>query len=276
MGRRGSDEGDRDRASDRAADRASASRTGQAVAAWRAALVRPSTPDGDPDAQARLSEGMRPVRDPVMRAHIEARTRFFDAQVQEAVRQGVDQVVVLGAGYDDRALRFRSVGVHFFELDHPSTQSDKRRRLEQMGADVGGLTLVPVDFRHGDTYAVLEGYGHRPERPTLFLCEGLLVYLDEDAIVGLLTVLRTRATGGSVLAASLAVHAEGVGSERAVDQANAGRPRATSEPWRTILPPSAHLALVTRSGWRVSDSLDDASFGTGAVSGRSLLVVARP
>jgi methyltransferase (TIGR00027 family) len=257
-------------------DRGSASRTSQAVAAWRAGLVRPSTPDGDPDAQARLSEGMRPVRDPTMRAHLEARTRFFDTQVKEAVRQGVEQVVVLGAGYDDRALRFRSVGVHYFELDHPSTQSDKRRRLEGMGADLGELTLVPVDFRQGDTDAVLEEHGHRPERPTLFLCEGLLVYLDEDAIVGLLTVLRTRATRGSVLAASLAVHAEGVDSGRAVDRANAGRPEATTEPWRTILPPTAHLALVTRSGWRVSDSLDDASYDTGAVPGRSLLVVARP
>jgi hypothetical protein len=61
-----------------------------------------------------------------------------------------------------------------------------------------------------------------------------------------------------------------------VDEANAGRPGATTEPWRTILAPTAHLALVTRSGWRVAESLDDASFGTGARPGRSLLVVGRP
>ncbi|HEX3980232.1 MAG TPA: class I SAM-dependent methyltransferase [Acidimicrobiales bacterium] len=264
------------RASSDEPGRTALSRTGQAVAAWRAGLSRPSTPDGDPDAQARMSEGMRPIRDPVMRAHVEARTRFFDKQVQEAIRRRVDQVVVLGAGYDDRALRFRSAGVHYFELDHPSTQSDKRRRLERMGADLVGLTLVPVDFRRGDTDAVLEACGHRPERPTLFLCEGLLVYLDQDAIVGLLTALRTRATGGSVLAASLAVHAEGMDSGRVLDRANAARPRAGAEPWRTILPPTSHLALVTRSGWRVAESLDDTSYGTGAVPGRSLLVVGRP
>jgi methyltransferase (TIGR00027 family) len=252
------------------------SRTGQAVAAWRAGLARPSTSEGDPDAQGRLSQGMRPVRDPGLRAHIEARTRFFDTQVEGAVRGSVDQVVILGAGYDDRALRFRSAGVHFFELDHPSTQSDKRRRLERMGADLTGLTLVPVDFRRGDTDAVLEGCGHRSDRSTLFLCEGLLVYLDQDAIVGLLTALRTRATGGSALALSLAVHAEGIDSGRVLDRANAARRGAADEPWRTILPPTAHLALVTRSGWRVAEALDDASYGTGAVPGRSLLVVGRP
>ena len=256
--------------------RAVTSRTGQAVAAWRARLTRPSTPDGDPDAQARLSEGMRPVLDPGLRAHVEARTRFFDTQVEEAVLRRVEQVVILGAGYDDRALRFRSAGVRFFELDHPSTQSDKRRRLERMGADLSGLTLVPVDFRRGDTDTVLEGCGHEPDRPTLFVCEGLLVYLDRDAIVGLLTALRTRATAGSVLAASVAVHAEGIDSGRVVDRANTARPGATAEPWRTILPATAHLALVTRSGWRVAESVDDASYGTGAVPGRSLLVVGRP
>jgi hypothetical protein len=74
-----------------------------------------------------------------------ARTRFFDGRVLAAISAGTGQVVILGAGYDDRALRFRSPGVRFFELDHPATQADKARRLRALRAakpGSGGPTLA--------------------------------------------------------------------------------------------------------------------------------------
>ncbi|HEY7917508.1 MAG TPA: SAM-dependent methyltransferase [Acidimicrobiales bacterium] len=252
------------------------SRTGQVVAAWRAGFPRPSSPDGDPDAQTALCEGMVPPRVLPLRAHLEARTRFFDDQVMAAIERGTGQVVVLGAGYDDRALRFRTSGVRFFELDHPATQSDKRRRLEQLGSDGSGPVLVPADFRVDDVGAALARVGHRPERPTLVLAEGLLVYLDGETVVGLLAGVHARAAEGSALVASLAVHPEGIDSARVLQRANAARPGAAHEPWRTILSAPAHLELVSGSGWTVIESVDDAALGTGAVPGRSLLVVARP
>ncbi len=165
---------------------ATPSRTSQAVAAWRATLSRPSSPAGDPDAQAILAAGMSPVVDPTTRARLSARTVFFDTRVALAVAGAPTQVVVLGAGYDDRALRFRTPGVRFFEVDHPATQDDKRRRLEEAGLDCSGLTLVAADFRVDDVAVVLERAGHRADLPTLVLAEGLLVYLDESAVVGLL------------------------------------------------------------------------------------------
>jgi hypothetical protein len=95
------------------------SRTSQVVALTRARLERPHTPGGDPEAQGRLCRGMRPVGAIPQRASLIARTRFFDDRVLAALSAGIGQVVILGAGYDDRALRFRSPGVRFFELDHP-------------------------------------------------------------------------------------------------------------------------------------------------------------
>ncbi len=246
------------------------------MAAWRARLPRPWSPDGDAGAQAALCAGMVPVGDPVMRAHLGARTRFFDSQVVAALGRGTVQVVVLGAGYDDRALRFRAPGVHFFEVDHPATQDEKRLRLQRMEADLTGLTLVPADFVEADLPAVLEGAGHRADLPTLVLAEGLLVYLDGEAVVGLLEGARSRAAPGSVLTASLAVHPEGFDSAWVTARANAARPGAGAEPWRTILTPSAHRALVERAGWTVVEASDDVVFDATAVAGRSLLVVARP
>jgi methyltransferase (TIGR00027 family) len=252
------------------------SRTGQAVAAWRATLARPSSPEGDARAQGALCAGMSPVVDPSMRAHLRARTRFFDARVLEALERGIGQVVVLGAGYDDRALRFRTARTRFFEVDHPATQDDKRLRLEGMGVDLTGLTLVAADFRVDDVATVLERAGHRADLPSLVLAEGLLVYLDSPAVVDLLGGARARAAAGSALVASLAIHPEGVDSAWVTARANAARPGAATEPWRTILPPSAHVELLNRSGWSVVEAVDDASLDIGAVPGRSLLVVAHP
>jgi methyltransferase (TIGR00027 family) len=254
---------------------AAPSRTSQAVAAWRATLPRPSSADGDSGAQAALCAGMTPVADPIMRAHLRARTAFFDFQVSAAVARGRGQVVVLGAGYDDRALRFRTSGVRFFEVDHPATQDDKRLRLEATGGDLSGLTLVAADFRVDDVGAALERAGHRADLPSLVLAEGLLVYLDVTAVVDLLGAVRARAGTGSHLAASLAVHPEGLDSAWVTDSANAARPGAAAEPWRTILSPSAHVALVERSGWTVFESAGDTAHDAEA-PGRSLLVLARP
>jgi O-methyltransferase involved in polyketide biosynthesis len=62
--------------------------------------------------------------------------------VVDAIDRGVKQVVILGAGYDGRALRFRTPGVRFFEVDHPATQIDKLRRLAALGVSVAGISFV--------------------------------------------------------------------------------------------------------------------------------------
>jgi methyltransferase (TIGR00027 family) len=254
------------------------SRTSQVVALTRAPLTRPHTPGGDPDAQRQLCRGMPPPAGPGrLVPSLIARTRFFDERVLAALSAGTAQVVILGAGYDDRALRFRSPGVRFFELDHPATQADKARRLRRLrGTGPGsGPTLAAADFRDDDVAGVLEASGHDAGKPTLFLCEGLLVYLDQPTCVRLLSALRARAAAGSVLAASLSTHREGLDSGWVAAEANSrrGHPR---ESWLTILPAPAHLELLARAGWRVSDRIDAAELGTGAEPGRSLLVTAQP
>jgi methyltransferase (TIGR00027 family) len=255
--------------------RARPSQTSQAVAVVRAGLQRPHTPDGDATAQARLCAGMPPVGALEQRAHLAARTEFFDEQVLAALDGGIGQVVILGAGYDDRALRFRAPGVAYFELDHPVTQADKRRRLTRMHADLDGLTLAGADFRYDHVGPVLAAAGHDLGRPSLFLCEGLLVYLDQEALAGLLSALRSRAAPGSRLAVSLAIHPDGLDSAVVAARANARRPNGAAEPWRTILPVAAQLRLIARAGWSPSAPVSDAAFGTGA-PGRSVLVTARP
>lgn len=242
----------------------------------RSELSRPHTPDGDPDAQAALCWGMRPAAAAKHRTHIAARTRFFDAQVLAALERGVRQIVILGAGYDDRALRFRSPGVRYFELDHPDTQSDKRRRLEELRADTSGLILAPADFRHDRVGDVLAANGHDAAQASLFICEGLLVYLDQEATVELLAGLRSRASSASRLTASLSTHPEGVDPAVVLARANAARPNAVNEPWRTILTAAGQRALFARAGWIVAEASDEAKFEPTVQPGRSMFAVAHP
>jgi methyltransferase (TIGR00027 family) len=250
------------------------SRTSQAVALTRSDLTRPHTPDGDPGAQRKLCAGMRTVSVPGLLPSLAARTRFFDEQVLAAISAGVRQIVILGAGYDDRALRFRSPGVRFFELDHPATQADKASRLQAIDKGTERLALVPADFRHDDVAAVLDACGHDAGQMSLFICEGLLVYLDQPTVVRLLTGLRAVAADHSTLAASLATHPEGMNSERVAEMANARRRTGEIEPWRTILPASAHLGLLAGAGWQVTSHIDAVQLDAGARPGRSLLVTA--
>jgi methyltransferase (TIGR00027 family) len=250
------------------------SRTSQAVALVRAEMKRPSSPEGDPGAQESLCRGMSATSASSFRPQIRARTRFFDDQVVGAISAGTSQVVVCGAGYDDRGLRFRTTGLRFFELDHPGTQVDKARRLRAIAGGRRGLTLAPADFRTDDVATVLDRCGHDAARASLFICEGLLVYLDQRTCSRLLAGLRSRAAPGSTLAVSLAVHREGVSSDAVTTAANARRPSGRREPWRTILPLDAHLALISRAGWRVERSIDAAQLEAEAVPGRTQLVTA--
>jgi methyltransferase (TIGR00027 family) len=250
------------------------SRTGQAVALMRPGLARPHTPTGDPDAQRHLCEGMPPTN--TIRPGIAARTRFFDDQVLTALAAGVRQVVICGAGYDDRALRFRSPGVTFFELDHPATQADKRRRLHAMGADLTGVHLVAADFRDDDVAAVLGRHGHDATRPSVMLAEGLLIYLDRATGERLLSGLGTRAPAGSTLVASLATHRAELDSRYVAAVANARRPNAAREPWRTLMPRHEYLAALERCGWRAHTAVDAADLEPGAPPERTLLVAAEP
>jgi methyltransferase (TIGR00027 family) len=252
------------------------SRTSQAVALTRARMERPHSPGGDPLAQSRLCEGMRPTAIDRLRPMLAARTQFFDEAVLSALAAGTRQVVICGAGYDDRALRFRTPEVRFFELDQGPTQADKARRLHGMDTDLSGLTLATADFRHHDVAAVLAANGHDREVATLFLCEGLLIYLDRPTLTGLLAGLASRAAPGSTLAASLAIHAQGRSTAEVLAAANARRRAGETEPWRTILPRDEQIALLASAGWHAERVADAADLEVTAPPGRTLLVEASP
>ncbi|MFY1620976.1 class I SAM-dependent methyltransferase [Micromonospora sp. WMMD736] len=110
------------------------------------------------------------------------RTRFFDDFFLNAVRCGVRQVVILASGLDTRAYRLSwPADTVVYEVDLPDVIEFKSSTLADLGAEPGAdRRVVPVDLRD-DWPAALRAAGFRPEEPTAWSAEGLLVYLPSDA-----------------------------------------------------------------------------------------------
>ena len=180
------------------------------------------------------------------------RTQCIDSELAEAIGRGVEQVVLLGAGYDGRALRFAGASTRWLEVDFPSTQSDKRRRLSALGVSPVGVTYVPLDLMEDDLEAALEGAGHDAAAPTFFLAEGLVPYLTLEAVAAMLHALRARAAVGSVLVATFYVSPEPNDLLKAWYGARNIFFRAIGEPRRSSYRPDDPEKLYVVTGWKVT------------------------
>jgi methyltransferase (TIGR00027 family) len=126
------------------------------------------------------------------------RTRFFDDYLLEAAGRGIAQVVIVAAGLDARAYRLAwPAGSRVFELDLPEVLAFKRRVLDRRRAVARcDRRAVGVDLR-ADWAAPLVAAGLRPDRPTAWLLEGLLIYLSAAEVTHLLTTLDALSGPGS-------------------------------------------------------------------------------
>lgn len=124
-------------------------------------------------------------------AHWLARKCFLDGLAREAVAAGCRQIVVLGAGLDTLAWRFRAQA-RCFELDHPATQPVKRATFGDT------LPFVPLDLLHESPAAVLRACADfDAARPTLFVAEGLFMYLDAPRVAAIFRELAALSVPGS-------------------------------------------------------------------------------
>ena len=130
------------------------------------------------------------------------RSRYLEDEVDEAVRRGVSQYVILGAGLDSFAYRRPELAnvLHVFEVDHPATQAWKRARLRAAGIELpANLSLVPVDFERESLIDNLRMSGYRTDAPGLFSWLGVTMYLSSDAIFGTLRAVAALAPGTEII-----------------------------------------------------------------------------
>ena len=137
---------------------------------------------------ARLS-GYRPPRldyppaRPTMAVQIiPQRTDFFDRTLRDHAG-AIRQLVILGAGWDTRAYNLpEGAGVPVFEVDTPEMVALKRAALRDAGIDTAHVAFVGVDFNDEPWLEGLERHGFDPALPGFFLWEGVVYYLDDEAV----------------------------------------------------------------------------------------------
>ena len=137
---------------------------------------------------------------PGVRSSVVARTRLIDDAMATALGDPIDQLVILGAGFDSRAYRLPCLrGITVFEVDHPDTQTAKRKVLERtLSVPPKAVRFVAIDFNQQVLESVMAAAGYRESAPTFILWEGVTNYLTEAAVD---TTLRwcARASSGSLL-----------------------------------------------------------------------------
>ena len=224
--------------------------TARRVAAHRLGLSRFPAAYGIPAADEALAADVAAgLVAPANRMHdyLAARTSFFDRTVVGAIDRGVRQVVVGAAGYDGRSFRYAKRGVRWFEVDHPATQRDKLERLARLGIAASQVRFVEADFTRDRVADRLRAAGLEATLPSLFLLEGIAVYLESAVLETVLQQFRQVAAPGSRLAISVSLSREHDEGARARFQAAVA---ALGEPARSTFDASQAEGLLARAGWQ--------------------------
>lgn len=134
--------------------------------------------------------------------YVTARTLFIDEVFYQSLMQKIPQIVLLGAGYDTRALRFKELTLHttIYELDAPGTQEQKRNCLKKQKIPLPeNLVFVPINFNTDTLGDALISSGYDPARRTLFIWEGVTMYLPAYAINDTLSFIKQNSGAESTL-----------------------------------------------------------------------------
>lgn len=196
--------------------------------------------------------------------HIALRTGMIDDVLPAALAGGARQLVILGAGYDTRAFRLPALrGCRVFEVDHPDTQARKRERGAGLPLTAAEMQHVACDFHAGELERVLQQAGFDPAAPSVWLWEGVTVYLHEAAVRGTLATLARLSAPGSTLISTYVLPERVCGGAlwALVAEAVLG---AVAEPLRFVCTSEAFAALLQQHGFSVQRDLGTEAYASQA------------
>jgi methyltransferase (TIGR00027 family) len=147
----------------------------------------------DSGIYARISQGAMEF--------ITARERYIDDFLKASLSEGLDQVVLLGAGFDTRAYRIAGIEkTRVFEIDHPATQAVKLKRLKKVIDPIPGhVTFIPVDFNTQTLSERLHASSYAEQGKTLFIWQGVTMYLAPESMDSTLAFIAQHSGPGSAL-----------------------------------------------------------------------------
>ena len=129
---------------------------------------------------------------PGMHEHLICRTRFIDDLIEESTSAGIEQYVILGAGYDSRAHRLKlPPKLKIFEVDQPEVQVIKRSKLPKSISNGENIIYVSIDFNNQSLKEQLLDAGFDKSKSTIYTLEGVSQYIPKEALSSTLKELAT-------------------------------------------------------------------------------------
>ncbi|HSF79886.1 MAG TPA: class I SAM-dependent methyltransferase [Anaerolineales bacterium] len=148
-----------------------------------------------------IKVGYAELRGPGVIGFLVVRERYIDDVLQNFLNEGLQQLVILGAGYDSRAYRFDlPAELKTFEVDHPVTQSAKQEKLYRIfGRIPEHVRFIPVDFNTQGLSEQLLSSGYDQNLLSLFIWQGVTMYLAPEGVATTLAFVAQNAAPGSAI-----------------------------------------------------------------------------
>ncbi len=212
--------------------------------------------------------GRLPLGPGALQAFVAARHRWIDDALVDFLAAGGEQVVILGAGYDSRALRFARAlaGRPIVEVDFPATQQKKRALLaERVPEESSVATYLPIDFeKHTLEEGLIEGcerHQFSEGKRTFFVWEGVAMYLNPETVDQTLATVRRLSASGSEIACDLWSQPSEATFEARMRRTGARMLGTIGEPIRFALHPDQAAGFFERRGYETLDVCDSIALG---------------
>ena len=218
-------------------------------------LIDPELAASQPDQVTALAHVMQLHNAPITLS----RSRYAEDCLEEAVKNGVQQYVILGAGFDTFAFRRPDLltRLQVFEVDHPVTQELKRQRISMPGWEIPAqLHFVPIDFTKESLTAALQRSSYDPHQLSFFSWLGVSYYLTREVVFATLQDIAGIAQQGSTIVFDYmdadAFVPEKAGKRIQLMQWIAGQ---VGEPMKSGFDPHTLAAELNRLGWQMQENL---------------------
>lgn len=128
------------------------------------------------------------------------RKKYIEENVHKAIKNGVTQIINIGAGFDTLAYRLSSIypSINFIEIDHPATSNEKTKAFKENNS-IENLSFISADLSKVSLEKTLQNNNKfNGNHKTLYISEGVLMYLPKEAVNGLFDSLRRLTGQGSI------------------------------------------------------------------------------
>lgn len=189
-----------------------------------------------------------------LRSHVLLRSRFAEDCLEAAVRRGVSQYILLGAGLDTFAYRQPEWAstLTIIEVDQPASQAAKQRMLLDAGIDVPrNVHFVAIDFEHESLAEGLARHAVDVSRPTFFSWLGVTMYLQRSAIEAVLRTVAAFPPDSEIVLTFAEPRREGEEPSQAAESA-----AQIGEPWVSYFTRAELADELRRCGFTRIEFLD--------------------